>query len=528
MIPMTLAEIARVTGGTLSESADPDATVTSYVEFDSRKITEGGLFVALPGSNVDGHDFAESAMARGAVGALVAREVGIPAVILPPVEEIEGDNSDLAAGDPDGSARAVVAGMAKLAGHVARTLVDKHGLRITGVTGSAGKTSTKDLIANVLSNGGQTVAPPGSFNNEIGLPYTVLRCTEETDFLIAEMSARNIGHIAQLASIAPPHIGVVLNVGSAHLGEFGSRENIAQAKGELIEALPEDGVAILNEDDDLVSSMAPRTRGRVVRFSADNAVAPGQTRAEYFATDIELDDVARASFTMHSPAGEPQRVNLKVFGAHQVSNALAAAAVGIESGLDAVTVARALSNAHSVSVNRMDVNTRADGLTVINDAYNANPDSMRAGIAALGFTAAARPGVRSIAVLGEMGELGSDSVEAHRALGDELSRYRITHLVVVGASEETRVLAERATERGIETHTAHGVDEAAEIVSGIVRTAPPGEENWRSRTDRDVVLVKASNAVGLWRVAETLLAEPAAAQNQQSTFSQHTNQEGMR
>ena len=153
---------------------------------------------------------------------------------------------------------------------------------------------------------------------------------------------------------------------------------------------------------------------------------------------------------------------------------------------------------------------------------------MRAGIAALGFTAAARPGVRSIAVLGEMGELGSDSVEAHRALGDELSRYRITHLVVVGASEETRVLAERATERGIETHTAHGVDEAAEIVSGIVRTAPPGEENWRSRTDRDVVLVKASNAVGLWRVAETLLAEPAAAQNQQSTFSQHTNQEGMR
>lgn len=507
MIPMTLADVARVTGGTLSESADPDATVTSYVEFDSRKITPGGLFVALPGSNVDGHDFAESAIDRGAAGALVARDVGVPAVILPPVERIEGDNSDLAIGDPDGTARAVVAGMAKLAAYVARTLVDKHGLRITGVTGSAGKTSTKDLIANVLGRGGETVAPPGSFNNEIGLPYTVLRCTENTKFLVAEMSARNVGHIAQLASIAPPHISVVLNVGSAHLGEFGSRENIAQAKGELVEALPAEGIAILNADDDLVAGMAPRTQGRVVRFSADNSATAHRDAAEYYATDIQLDDVARATFTMHSPAGDPQRVSLKVFGAHQVSNALAAAAVGIEAGLDAATVADALSNAHSVSVNRMDVNTRADGLTVINDAYNANPDSMRAGIAALGFTAAARPGVRSIAVLGEMGELGSDSVEAHRALGDELARYRVTHLVTVGESEETRALAERAVERGIDARAADGVERAAGIVGEIVSTPPPGEEEWRSRPDRDVVLVKASNAVGLWRVAETLLAD---------------------
>lgn len=520
MIPMTLAEIARVTGGTLSESADPEATVSSYVEFDSRKITAGGLFVALPGSNVDGHDFAESAIERGAVGALTARDVGVPAVVLPPVEQIEGDNSDLAAGDPDGSARAVVAGMAKLAAHVARTLVDKHGLRIAGVTGSAGKTSTKDLIAAVLSRGGETVAPPGSFNNEIGLPYTVLRCTEDTDFLVAEMSARNIGHIAQLASIAPPSIGVVLNVGSAHLGEFGSRENIAKAKGELVEALPSDGVAILNADDNLVASMAPRTQGRVVRFSAERTSRGGD--AEYFATDIELDDVARATFTMHSPAGEPQRVELKVFGAHQVSNALAAAAVGIEAGLDAATVANALSNAHSVSVNRMDVNTRADGLTVINDAYNANPDSMRAGIAALGFTAAARPGVRSIAVLGEMGELGSDSVEAHRALGDELARYRVTHLVAVGESEETRVLADRAFERGIDTRSAVDVESAAEIVGEIVSSAPAGEENWRTREDRDVVLVKASNAAGLWRVAEILLANDAPHLNKMNENRKNT------
>nr|VDG63258.1 UDP-N-acetylmuramoylalanyl-D-glutamyl-2, 6-diaminopimelate--D-alanyl-D-alanine ligase [Streptococcus thermophilus] len=500
MIDVTLAEIARVTGGQLSPSADPDAAVTGYVEFDSRKITEGGLFVALPGGKVDGHDFAQSAIDRGAVGALVARDVGVPAVILPPIEEIEGDNSDLAANDPDGSARAVVAGMAKLAAHVAALLVEKQRLCITGITGSAGKTSTKDLIANVLADAGETVAPPGSFNNEIGLPYTVLRCTEDTDFLVAEMSARGIGHIAQLTHVAPPQIGVVLNVGSAHLGEFGSRENIAQAKGELVEALPEDGVAILNADDELVDRMAARTKARVVRFSTQP-----HTDAEYFADAITLDDVARASFTMHSPNSEPQQVNLNVFGAHQVSNALAAAAVGMEAGMDAATVARALSSAHGVSVNRMDVNTRADGVTVINDAYNANPDSMRAGIAALGYTAAGRPGVRSIAVLGEMGELGDDSVEAHTALGDELARYRATHLVVVGESAETDALLSRAAERGIESVSALDIEDATERVSEILRTAPPGEENWRDRLDRDVVLVKASNAAGLWRVAERLL-----------------------
>ena len=303
MIPMTLRQIAHVTGGTLSPSADPDATVTGYVEFDSRKIADGGLFVALPGANVDGHDFAEAAMQRGAVGALVARDIGVPAVILPPVEQVEGDNSDLAAGDPDGTARAVVAGMSKLARFVAQELVDKHGLLITGVTGSAGKTSTKDLIANVLACGGETVAPPGSFNNEIGLPYTVLRCTEDTKFLVAEMSARGIGHIEKLTHIAPPAMSVVLNVGSAHLGEFGSRNNIAVAKGEIVEALQADGIAILNADDELVVGMASRTNAKVVTFST-------QTKADYYATGIVLDDVARATFTMHTPGGELSLIHI--------------------------------------------------------------------------------------------------------------------------------------------------------------------------------------------------------------------------
>ena len=208
---------------------------------------------------------------------------------------------------------------------------------------------------------------------------------------------------------------------------------------------------------------------------------------------------------MHTPNGEPQRVTLGVFGAHQVGNALAAAAVGTELGMDAATVAEALSAASSVSVNRMDVNTRADGVTVINDAYNANPESMRAAIAALGYTAAARPGVRSVAVLGEMSELGAGAEQEHALLADELARYRVTHLVAVGKSDAMAALTRRAEERGIYTTAVADTDEAAQAVRELLATAPAGEDNWRERADRDVVLVKASNAARLWVVAEALL-----------------------
>ncbi|WP_408911596.1 UDP-N-acetylmuramoyl-tripeptide--D-alanyl-D-alanine ligase [Corynebacterium gottingense] len=503
MIPLSLATIAEITGGTLSPEADPDAVVTGNVEFDSRKLVPGGLFVALRGARVDGHDFAEAAVRDGAVAALTAREVGVPAIIVPKVPPREGDNSDLAAGDPDGSTAGVVQGMSKLAAYVARELSATHNLTIAGVTGSAGKTSTKDLMDTLLTRAGETVAPPGSFNNEIGHPYTVLRCTEDTDFLVAEMSARGIGHIAHLAKIAPPQIGVVLNVGSAHIGEFGSRENIALAKGELVEALPsaeEGGVAVLNADDDLVSAMASRTNARVVTFSTH------PRGGDFYATDITLDAIARASFVLHCPDAEPQRVSLGVFGAHQVSNALSAAAVGVQAGLDAAQVAEALSAARSVSVNRMDVNTREDGVTVINDAYNANPESMRAGIAALGYTAAARPGVRSVAVLGEMGELGSDAVAAHAALAEELGRYHVTHLIAVGHTAPMEALLLGSQEHGIQAQQVADAQEATAAVRRLLSAAPPGESGWEHRADRDVVLVKASNAVKLWRVAEELLA----------------------
>ncbi|KHO29140.1 UDP-N-acetylmuramoyl-tripeptide--D-alanyl-D-alanine ligase [Corynebacterium minutissimum] len=507
MIALSLSEIAQITGGRLDHVENPDAQVTGFVEFDSRKVTPGGLFVALPGARVDGHDFAATAIEKGAVAVLAARPVGVPAVIVEPRGRAEGDgaNADIYANDEDGSAAAVVYALSALARAVTLRLA-QHELNIVGVTGSAGKTSTKDLIATIFRSVGETVAPPGSFNNEIGLPYTALRCDEHTQYLVAEMSARGIGHIRHLTDITAPRIGVVLNVGSAHLGEFGSRENIAKAKGELVEALPtaaEGGVAVLNADDPFVAAMAPRTHAKVVYYSTETRRG-GAPAAQYFATDIVLDDVARPSFTLHSPDAPPVDVKLQVFGSHQVSNALAAAAAAIELGMSAQAVANALSGHRNASEHRMDVRTRRDGVTIIDDSYNANPDSMRAAIAALAYTAAARPDARAIAVLGEMGELGNDAESAHRQLGEVLSKYHVSHLIGVGESANCRAMTEAAAEQGINTMVCADAAAAAKAVEGILRAAPGGVDDWANRTVKDVVLVKASNAQRLWLVAEEL------------------------
>lgn len=506
MIELTLNQLADITGGRLADVPDPEAVVTAFPEFDSRKITPGGLFIALPGAKVDGHDFAATAVKQGAVAVLAAREVGVPAVVVEPVGKPTGDgaNADIYAHDEDGSAAAVVQALGKIASHVTDNLAAT-GLSIVGITGSAGKTSTKDLVATVLRTDGETVAPPGSFNNEIGHPYTALRADENTKYLVAEMSARGIGHIRHLASIATPSIGVVLNVGTAHLGEFGSRENIAKAKGELVEALPdaaEGGVAVLNADDAFVAAMASRTTARVVTYSASNPPASG---ASYYATDIELDDVARASFSLHTPGNSPVPVTLQVFGAHQVSNALAAVAVAMESGIPVEQVAAALNAHTNASAHRMDVVTRKDGLTVINDSYNANPDSMRAAVAALAFTTAARRDARSIAVLGEMAELGSDALTSHEQVGVELAKYNVNHLIAVGDSENVRAMVAKAEINGVSTKLARDVYEAAAIVDDIVAQPPAGAHDWANQDAKDVVLLKASNSDALWRVADALL-----------------------
>lgn len=486
MISLSLAEIASIVGGTVHDS-DGTAVVTGSVEFDSRKLTPGGLFLALPGEKVDGHTFARQAIEAGAAGVLAARPVGVPAVVVPPLPAGQAHERAFAlTGDTDGSGAAVLAALGKLAHHVVTELSAK-GLTVVGVTGSSGKTSTKDLIAQLLEPLGPTVAPPGSFNNELGHPWTALRADESTRHLVLEMSARGPGHIAELAVTAPPRIGVVLNVGSAHVSEFGSREAIAQAKGELVEALPEDGVAVLNLDDPLVAAMASRTGARVVGVGEH----PG---ADVRAEDITLDEQARPSFRLVTANGQAQ-VTLGLHGEHHVGNALSAAAVALELGSTVEEVAAGLSTVERRSARRMEVITRSDGVTILNDSYNANPESVRAALKTL---ASMSRGKRSWAVLGVMAELGADSVSAHDEIGRLAVRLNIGRLVVVG--NDAAAMHQGASHEGSWGEESVLVPDTDAAIALLREELEPG----------DVVLVKASNAAQLWRVADALLEDGVA------------------
>ena len=489
MIELSLAQVAEIVGGRLADISSEEAAatrITGTVEFDSRAVTAGGLFLALPGARSDGHDFAAAAFAAGAAAVLAARPVGVPAVIAPPAEGPAG--AGVLEFDTDGAGAAVLAALARLAAAVAADLVDG-GLRIVGITGSSGKTSTKDLVAAVLSLRGEVVAPPGSFNNELGHPWTVLRADRSTDFLVLEMSARHPGNIAALAAIAPPSIAVVLNVGTAHLGEFGSREAIAATKSELPQAVPPSGVAILNADDSAVAAMADTTAARVVRVSRE----PG---ADVWADAVTLDNLARPRFTLHAGGGEVA-VSLAVHGDHQVSNALCAAAVALECGATLDQVAAALAAAGPVSPHRMQVTTRDDGVTVVNDAYNANPDSMRAGLKALAWMARSGEAPRrSWAVLGEMAELGDDSISEHDSIGRLAVRLDVSRLIVVGTGRSASAMHQGAVMEGSWGAEATRVDDADAALALLNDELQPG----------DVVLVKASNSAGLGALADTLAA----------------------
>jgi UDP-N-acetylmuramoyl-tripeptide--D-alanyl-D-alanine ligase len=456
VIPLTLAEVADAVGGELHDVPDPQVPVTGDVELDSRRIRPGGLFVALAGERVDGHEHAAGAVGAGAVGVLAARPVGVPAVVVPDVP----------------------AALADLARAVLDRLPD---ITVVGLTGSSGKTSTKDLLAQLLAELGPTVAPPGSFNNELGHPYTVLRSTVDTRYLVLEKSARGIGHVAWLTRIARPRIGVVLNVGTAHLGEFGSRENIALAKGELVEALPADGVAVLNADDQLVLAMADRTAARVITVGLADT-------ADVRAADVTLDERGTPSYELVTAAGSVP-VTLAVHGEHQVGNSLAAAAVALELGMPLPAVADALGRARALSRWRMEVTERPDGVLVVNDAYNANPESMAAALRAL--TTMAR-GRRSWAVLGEMAELGASAADEHRRVGELAAELGVDRVVVVGPGAQRLYAAAR--------EGAVHVDDADAAIALLRAQLRP----------EDVVLVKASRAAGLERVA-LALAEPVEA-----------------
>ncbi|MGA7465435.1 UDP-N-acetylmuramoyl-tripeptide--D-alanyl-D-alanine ligase [Mycobacterium sp.] len=503
MIELTVAQIAAIVGGELADiSAEEAATlhVTGTVEFDSRKVTSGGLFLALPGARVDGHDHAASAVAAGAIAVLAARPVGVPAIVVAPdahaAPRSHGGLAGVLEHDGDGSGAAVLAALAKLAAAVAAELV-AGGLTIVGITGSSGKTSTKDLLAAVLAPLGEVVAPPGSFNNELGHPWTVLRATASTDYLILELSARHPGNIAALAAIAPPAIGVVINVGTAHLGEFGSREAIAKTKAELPQAVPRSGVVVLNVDDPAVAAMAAVTAARVVRVSRH-----GQT-ADVWAGPVTLDELARPQFTLHAGANSIVDVSLAVHGDHHVSNALCAAAVALECGATTEQVAAALAGAGPVSGHRMRVSTRADGVTVIDDAYNANPDSMRAGLQALAWISRSSGAGRrrSWAVLGEMAELGDDAISEHDRIGRLAVRLDVSRLIVVGTGRSMGAMHHGAVMEG--ARGSEGEREAAVVADADAALAVLRAE----LQPGDVVLIKASNAAGLGVLADSLAAD---------------------
>ncbi|GAB3142126.1 UDP-N-acetylmuramoyl-tripeptide--D-alanyl-D-alanine ligase [Micromonospora sonneratiae] len=461
MIVLTLAEVAGAVAGRLV-AADPTAQVTGPVEFDSRKVVPGALFVAFPGEKVDGHDYAADAVAAGAVAVLGTRAVdGVPMVLV------------------DDALTAM--------GKLARAVVDRlPGLTVVGVTGSSGKTSTKDLIGQLAVRLGPTVAPPGSFNNELGHPYTALQADPDTRILVLEKGSRGIGHVRYLCEVAPPRISVVLNVGSSHIGEFGSVEAIAQAKGELVEALPADGLAVLNADDHRVRAMATRTQARVVLVGE----APdAQVRAE----DVLVDERGRASYTLVTPEGR-QPVRLGLTGRHQVGNSLAAAAVARELGMPLTELATALGDLGLMSTRRMDVYDRPDGVTVIDDSYNANPASTSAALRALASLGQNR---RTVAVLGYMAELGEFERDGHAEVGRLAAELGVDRLFVVG--EPAAPIHDGAS--GFENWGGVSVlvtDQAA-AVDALRSELRPG----------DVVLVKGSR-YRTWEVADALRVEPGS------------------
>ena len=453
MISLSLAEIAEAVGGELHGVADPSVRVTGPVEHDSRKVAEGGLFVAIAGERADGHDFAAGAVADGARAVLGTRPVeGVPTILV---------------ADP------LIA-----LGELARTVVDRLGkLTVVAITGSQGKTSTKDLVAQMCARLGPTVATQGNLNNELGYPYTVLRVEESTRYLVVESSARAIGDIAYLSRIAVPRVAVVLNVGTAHMGTFGSLDNIAVAKGELIEALPADGLAILNADDPKVAAMAPRTKARVRTVGT----AEG---AGLRAADVVLDAAGRASFELRGPEGATP-VSLRLSGAHMVGNALSAAAVALELGMPFDELPEALGALRIASERRMDVFDRTDGVTVIDDSYNANPDSMAAAIVAL---AAIGEGRRKLAVLGYMAELAEGELECHRRVGNQAADAGVSLLISV--QDIAAPITDAAAMRGVEAVNMPDQEAATARLLGALR---PG----------DVVLVKGSR-YRTWIVADAL------------------------
>ncbi|MYM20344.1 UDP-N-acetylmuramoyl-tripeptide--D-alanyl-D-alanine ligase [Brevibacterium sp. 5221] len=449
---------------------DPATRLAGSVVTDSREVAPGDVYVARRGESADGLDFAPAAVAAGAV-----------LVISEAVPVVDGEQLPSLV-VPD--ATAALGQLARLNVEALRAEGD---LTVIAITGSAGKTTVKDLTADLLSAAGETIWPPNSYNNEVGVPLTALRAGPETRFLVLEMGARTMGNLAYLTSLVRPDIGVELVVGTAHSGVFGSIENTARAKSELVAALTEGGRAVLNADDPRVAAMtdvlAPGVETLWFSASGETDRTPAVR-----ATDVTTRASGRTSFTLHLPGAEPAPIELALLGEHHVANALAASAVAHLCGVPAKAIATTLQISGAQSRWRMELIDSPSGVTVLNDAYNANPDSMRAALkalAAMGRGDGESAPRRTVAVLGEMLELGEDSIALHDEVGRLVVRLNISLTIAVG--EGAKPIYQAANLEGSWGNEAAWVPTVSEARDMLNSELKPG----------DIVLFKSSRDAGL-------------------------------
>lgn len=461
MIELRLGQLAEIVGGKLIGEASQ--VITGSVETDSRLVGQGSLFFAKPGENTDGHNFIPDAIERGAVAAIVEHETDAA------IDQVIVDNS--------------VEALGKLAAWLIQELKSTGQLQVIGITGSNGKTTTKNMLREILGKVGSTIAPIESYNNKVGAPISILRSDRNTKFLVVEMGAEGIGSIEYLAKMADPDVALVLKVGLAHVGKFGGIETTAQIKGELASALRDDAQLILNSDDALVRNMQNQSKAKVHWFGTS-------PEANYLATDIRLLEDG-TSYTMNWPDGQSETIKLRILGDVHIMNALAASAAAELLGASRAQIREGLESIELAERWRMERTVRADGVVVINDAYNASPDSMKAALQTLAQLG--RMGSRTIAVLGQMAELGEFSKAEHDSIGRLVVRLNIDQLVVVG--DEAKLIHMGASQEGSwdgESVFFASIDEALEYLRGIL-------------SQGDTVLVKSSKSANLRFLGDKLL-----------------------
>ena len=464
MISISLEEIAKAIDAQLV--GDGSIIVSGSVETDSRQVTSGGLFVAKPGEVTDGHAFIESAVANGAVAVIVEHQAqtNVPQLVV----------------------KDSVQALGLLAKHVVAKVKSLGDLKIIGVTGSNGKTTTKNMLREVLSTAGSTIAPEESFNNEVGAPYSMLKVEEKTRFLVVEMGAGGPGTIRYLAEMCKPDIGIELKVGLAHAGEFGGISETEKIKAELVEELSSSGTAILNFDDERVMHMAAKTKAKITTFGLGDG-------SDYSASNVSI-SLAGTSFEYTAQDGFKSSVNLQILGEHHVYNALAALTTAEVLGIDRKAAIAALENMKLAEKWRMELGVAPSGLIVINDAYNASPDSMKAALQTLAQLGRIS-GKKTVAVMGEMAELGEFSVQEHDAIGRIAVRLNLGQVVVVGKG--AKLIHMGASQEGSWDGESQYFDEISNALA-YLREMLTGDE---------IVLVKSSKSANLRFLGDDLLKE---------------------